>query len=59
MSQMEENLIISHSHRAGETLQQACKLSIKTQKPMCFYFYVDSLKGNICIATNDDEKNYI
>ena len=40
----------------AETLQQACKLSIKTQKPMCFYFYVDSLKGNICIATNDDEK---
>ena len=41
---------------SAETLQQACKLSIKLQKPMCFYFYVDSLKGNICIATNDEEK---
>ena len=41
---------------APDTLQQACKLSIKLQKPMCFYFYVDSLKGNICIASNDDEK---
>ena len=39
-----------------DTLTQACKLAIKTQKPMCFYFYVDSLKDNICIMTNDDEK---
>lgn len=39
-----------------DTLSQACKLSIKLQKPICFYFYVDSLKGNICIATNDDDK---
>ena len=39
-----------------ETLQQACKLSIKLQKPIDFYFYVDSLKGNICIASNEDDK---
>lgn len=38
------------------TLQQACKLSIKLQKAIDFYFYVDSLKGNICIASNDDDK---
>ena len=40
----------------ADTLTQACKLSIKLQKPMCFYFYVDSLKGSICIASNDDDK---
>lgn len=40
----------------ADTLNQACKLSIKLQKPMCFYFYVDSLKGDICIASNDDDK---
>ena len=40
----------------AETLQQACKLSIKLQKPIDYYFYVDSLKNNICIATNEDEK---
>tara|TARA_B100000963_G_scaffold128707_1_gene112305 strand:+ start:314 stop:595 length:282 start_codon:yes stop_codon:yes gene_type:complete len=40
----------------ADTLTQACKLSIKLQKPMCFYFYVDSLKGDICIASNDDDK---
>ena len=39
-----------------DTLTQACKLSIKLGKPTCFYFYVDSLKGNICIASNDDDK---
>ena len=38
------------------TLQLACKLSIKLQKAIDFYFYVDSLKGNICIASNDDDK---
>jgi len=40
----------------AETLQQACKLSIKLQKAIDFYFYVHSLKGNICIASNDDDK---
>ena len=39
-----------------ETLQQACKLSIKTQKPMCFYFYVDSLKGNCSICSDGEDK---
>ena len=39
-----------------ETLKQACKLSIKLQKPTDYYFYVDSLKAAICIATNDDDK---
>ena len=40
----------------AETLQQACKLSIKLQKAIDFYFYVDSLRGNICIASNEDDK---
>ena len=39
-----------------DTLTQACKLSIKLLKPTCYYFYVDSLKGNVCIASNDDDK---
>ncbi len=41
---------------SNETLQQACKLSIKLQKAIDFYFYVDSLKGSICIASNEDDK---
>ena len=40
----------------SDTLIQACTLSIKLQKPTCFYFYVDSLKGAICIASNEDDK---
>tara|TARA_B100001057_G_C22248573_1_gene718558 strand:+ start:244 stop:522 length:279 start_codon:yes stop_codon:yes gene_type:complete len=39
-----------------DTLTQACKLGINLQKAIDFYFYVDSLKGNICIMSNDDEK---
>ena len=39
-----------------QTLEQASKLSIKLQKAIDFYFYVDSLKGNVCIASNDDDK---
>ena len=41
---------------SSETLQQATKLAIKLQKAIDFYFYVDSLKGNICIASNDEDK---
>ena len=29
-----------------KTLQQAVKLSIQLSRPMCFYFYIDSLKKN-------------
>lgn len=39
-----------------KTLLQATKLSIRLNKPICFYFYTDSLKGNCCIATDGKEK---
>tara|TARA_Y100000389_G_C17039377_1_gene307350 strand:- start:135 stop:419 length:285 start_codon:yes stop_codon:yes gene_type:complete len=39
-----------------KTLQQAVKLSIKTAKPICFYFYVDSLKGKVCISSDGEDK---
>ena len=39
-----------------KTLQQCVKLSIKTGKPICFYFYVDSLKGKVCISSDGDDK---
>ena len=41
---------------SDKTLQQAVKLSIKTTKPICFYFYVDSLKGRVCISSDGDDK---
>ena len=41
---------------SDKTLQQAVKLSIKTAKPICFYFYVDSLKGKVCISSDGDDK---
>lgn len=39
-----------------KTLQQATKLSIKLTKPIDFYFYVDSIKGNINIINVENEK---
>lgn len=39
-----------------KTLLQATKLSIRLNKPICFYFYTDSLKGNCSIATDGKEK---
>ena len=39
-----------------KTLQQAVKISIKTAKPICFYFYIDSLKGNCSISTDGEDK---
>ena len=38
------------------TLNQAAKLSIKISKPVCFYFYLDSCRGNINIGTNESDK---
>ena len=40
----------------NKTLQQAVKLSIKTAKPICFYFYVDSLKKKITICNDGKDK---
>ena len=41
---------------SNKTLQHAVKISIKTAKPICFYFYVDSLKGNCSICSEGDDK---
>jgi hypothetical protein len=41
---------------SDKTLQQATKLSLKLTKPIDFYFYVESLKGNISIVNVDGEK---
>lgn len=39
-----------------KTLQQATKLSLKTKKPICFYFYIDSLKGKISIINDGEDR---
>lgn len=41
---------------SDKTLQQASKLSIKLSKPMCYYFYIDSLKKKCCIVTEGDDR---
>ncbi len=38
------------------TLNQATKLAIKVQKPICFYFYIDSCKGQATIVNADGDK---
>ena len=38
-----------------KTLLQAFKLSLRLTKPICTYFYVDSLKGKCCIINDGDE----
>ena len=40
----------------AKTLQQSVKLSIQSGKPICFYFYIDSLKGKVCISSDGDDK---
>ena len=39
-----------------KTLMQACKLSIKLKKPICFYFYLDSLRGKISIVSDGEDR---
>lgn len=39
-----------------KTLQQAFKLSLKTKKPVCTYFYVDSLRGKIKIVSDGEDR---
>jgi len=41
---------------SDKTLQQATKLSLKTKKPICFYFYIDSLKGKISIVNDGEDR---
>jgi hypothetical protein len=41
---------------SSNTLSQAAKLSIKISKPICFYFYIDSCKGQASIVTADGDK---
>ena len=40
---------------SDKTLQQAAKLSIKLSRPMCFYFYIDSLKNKCCIVSDGED----
>ena len=40
----------------ASTLEQAAKLSIKVSKPICFYFYIDSCRGQAKIVTADGDK---
>ena len=42
-----------------KTLQQATKLSLKTKKPICFYFYIDSLKNKIKIQSENNGEDRI
>ena len=39
-----------------KTLVQATKLALKTKKPICFYFYIDSLKGKITIISDGEDR---
>ena len=39
-----------------KTLLQATKLSLKTKKPICFYWYLDSLKGKINIVSDGEDR---
>ena len=41
---------------SSNTLSQAAKLSIKISKPICFYFYIDSLKGKITIVSDGEDR---
>ena len=41
---------------SNDTLSQAAKLSIKVSKPICFYFYIDSCKGEAQIVTAEGDK---
>ncbi len=39
-----------------KTLYQSAKLSIEHNKPVCYYFYKDSLADTVCIATYENDK---
>ena len=41
---------------SDKTLQQASKLSIKLSKPICYYFYIDSLKNKCCIVSDGEDR---
>lgn len=55
-SQQQANNAAPLTLPSDKTLQQACKLSLKTKKPICFYFYIDSLKGKISIVNDGEDR---
>lgn len=52
MAESQNNLTLP----TNKTLTGAFKLSIAHGKPVCAYFYIDSLKGKVCIRQDGDEK---
>ena len=41
---------------SAKTLHQSAKLSIEHDKPICYYFYKDSLTDSVRIATYQGDK---
>ena len=39
-----------------KTLTSSATLAIEHDKPICYYFYKDSLRDNVCIATFQGDK---
>lgn len=48
----------NHSYKmpSEKTSNQVTKLSIEQDKPICYYFYKDSLNDKVCIATYENDK---
>ena len=51
-SKKQSNVVIP----SNETFVRAFKLSLRDNKPVLFYFYIDSLKGNVCIKSDGEDK---
>lgn len=56
MSQQQTQSAGKLSLPGEKTLSQAAKLSIKISKPICFYFYIDSCRGNATIISHEGDK---
>ena len=41
---------------SAKTLHESARLSLEHDKPLCYYFYNDSLQDNVCIASYQDDK---
>ena len=41
---------------SDKTLQDATKLSLRSSKPICFYFYIDSLKQKCSIVSDGEDR---
>ena len=48
--------ILKSNYPSSKTIKKACQLSKSLNKPIKLNYYIDSLKGSVCITSHKNDK---